>query len=84
MSTLNRRLTVRQWQDAVDAMRHAEADWECWEADGDPSAKALLRGISVLRRLIDDRRPSKDWDTLSERTESSTEVSDEQDRRVDR
>jgi hypothetical protein len=50
----------------VDALRHVEADWECWEADSDPSAKALFVGIKVLRRLIDDRRPSADWQQLSD------------------
>lgn len=59
-----RRLTVDQWHHAVDALRHVEADWECWEADSDPSAKRLLAGIKVLRRLIDDHRPRADWQTL--------------------
>ena len=59
-----RRLTVAQWEAARNALRHAEADYECWESDGDPSAKRLLKGIRVIRMLIDDRRPSDDWETL--------------------
>lgn len=59
-----KRLTVSQWSDAVEALRHAEADWECWETDGDPAAKGLLRGIKVLRMLIDDRRPAL-WEQLT-------------------
>ena len=66
MTKTIRRLTVKQWSHAVDALRHVEADWECWEADSDPSAKALFVGIKVLRRLIDDRRPSADWQQLSD------------------
>ena len=69
MGKSSRRLTVRQWRDAVDAIRHVVADWETWESDSDPSAKDLLRGINVLRRLVDDRRPSEDWETLSEGTD---------------
>lgn len=69
MANCNRRLTVRQWQDAVAAIGHVVFDWEVWESDSDPSAKDLLRGINVLRRLVDDRRPSEDWETLSEGTD---------------
>lgn len=69
MGKSSRRLTVRQWRDAVAAIRHVVADWETWESDSDPSAKDLLRGINVLRRLVDDRRPSEDWETLSEGTD---------------
>ena len=65
MAKALRRLTVAQWGAAVDALRHAEADCECWEADGDPSAKALRKGIRVIRMLIDDRRPAEDWQTIS-------------------
>lgn len=61
-----RRLRVGEWRAAVDALRHAEADWECWEADSDPSAKNLLIGIKVLQMLIDDRRPSEDWAQLTQ------------------
>lgn len=61
-----RRLTVQQWTDAINALRHAEADYECWESDGDTSAADLWRGIIVLRQLIDHRRPSADWETVSE------------------
>lgn len=61
-----RRLTSPQWVDAVNALQHVIADYECWAADSDPGAKDLLKGIRVLRRLIDDRRPSEDWETLSQ------------------
>ena len=66
MANTVKRLTVAQWAAAVDALRHVEADYECWTSDGDPSAKELLKGIRVLRMLIDDRRPRDDWDRLSE------------------
>lgn len=66
MPKVMRRLTVNEWSHAVDALRHVESDWECWESDSDPSAKQLLVGIKVLRRLIDDRRPSADWQQLSD------------------
>lgn len=69
MGTPMRRLTAKQWEYAVNALRHAEADCECWESDNDPSAKDLLKGIKVLRRLIDDRRPSEDWDQLTQEDE---------------
>lgn len=68
MTKASKRLREGQWRLAVDALRHVEADWECWESDGDPSATTLLDGIKILRMLIDDRRPSDDWDTLSEPT----------------
>lgn len=61
-----RRLRAGEWRAAVDALRHAEADWECWESDSDHSAKNLLIGIKVLQMLIDDRRPSKDWAQLTQ------------------
>lgn len=70
MANSLKRLTVTQWAAAVDALCHAESDWECWESDGDPAAKELLKGIRVLRMLIDDRRPSEDWGTLSEPTQT--------------
>ena len=61
-----KRLREGQWRLAVDALRHAESDWECWESDGDQSAPALWEGIQILRMLIDDRRPRDDWGRLSE------------------
>ena len=66
MANTVKRLTVAQWAAAVDALCHAESDYESWTSDGDPSAKELLKGIRVLRMLIDDRRPRDDWDRLSE------------------
>lgn len=61
-----RRLTVQQWHHAVDAISHAKADCECWEADGDPAAKDLRKGIRVLQMLVDEFRPAGDWQTVSE------------------
>lgn len=67
MARTLQRLRVGQWRAAVDALRHAEADWECWDADSDPSADNLLLGIRVLRMLIDDRRPREDWAKLTQK-----------------
>lgn len=64
-----KRLREGQWRLAANALRHVEADYECWESDGDPSAPALWEGIQILRMLIDDRRPSADWPRLTETEE---------------
>ena len=66
MANTVKRLTVDQWAAAVDALCHAESDYEIWESSGNPYAKELLRGIRVLRMLIDDRRPSDGWGRLSD------------------
>lgn len=52
-----RRLTDKQYSNALDALRHVIADWEDWESLNDPSAKALDRGIKVLEMLLEDRKP---------------------------
>ena len=53
-----RRLTEKQWLNAVNALAHAEADTDCWEADGDPAAKDLRAGCKVIKKLIDAHRPA--------------------------
>jgi len=53
-----RRLTEKQWLNAVNALAHAEADADCWEADGDPEAKSLRAGCEVIKKLIDAHRPA--------------------------
>ena len=53
-----RRLTEKQWLNAVVALAHAEADADCWESDGDPGAKDLRAGCEVIKKLIDAHRPA--------------------------
>ena len=52
-----RRLTDKQYDYAIDALRHVIADWETWDSCNDPSAKDLDRGIKVLKMLLEDRKP---------------------------
>ena len=54
-----KRLTIREWENAQTAILHAEADWECWEHDGDDAAKDLRHGIDVLLRLINEHKPAR-------------------------
>jgi hypothetical protein len=53
-----RRLTEKQWLNAVNALAHAEADADCWEANGCSSAKDLRAGCKVIKKLIDAHRPA--------------------------
>jgi hypothetical protein len=54
-----KRLTEKQWLNAVDALAHAEADAEVWESDSDPGAKDLRAGCKVVKKLIDAHRPAR-------------------------
>ena len=52
-----RRLTDKQYDYAIDALRHVIADSEEWNSCNDPCAKNLDRGIKVLEMLLEDRKP---------------------------
>jgi hypothetical protein len=54
-----RRLTEKQWLNAVDALSHAEADAEVWESTDEPCAKDLRAGCEVIKKLIDAHRPAR-------------------------
>jgi len=45
-------LTDMQIRKAEVAISHAEADADCWEDSGDPSAKELRDGVEILKRLV--------------------------------
>lgn len=51
-------LTRKELSVAYIALYHAEADADCWEADGDPAAEELRRGVDVIRRLIRAHTPA--------------------------
>jgi hypothetical protein len=57
MKKLGARLTKSQWNLALDALGHAEADADAWESTKDPSAIRLRVGCNILLQMIDDRRP---------------------------
>ena len=53
-----KRLTEKQWLNAIDALAHAEADADCWESSSDPGAKELRAGCEVIRKLINEHKPA--------------------------
>lgn len=49
---LSKRLTLKQWEAATEAIAHAQADAEVLSSTKDPSAKELLLGVEVLKELV--------------------------------